>query len=162
MDCPFLREEPVAEDAMIVRRAFRINPVLRDRQYPLAQRNAILHERCRFSREGVIHLIHLLEPQIKCSTRRSQALTTAQTVCIALRFFACGTFLYTIGDAENLAKSAVCRAIRKVYLALKQLLRGFVFPSHLTPQVVKQNFYAIAGSPHKILLGRSCNHDPCQ
>ena len=59
--------------------------------------------------------------------------------------------------------AAVCHAIRKVYLVLKQLLGGFVvFPSQLTPQVVKQNFDTIAGSPHKTLLGRSCNHDPCQ
>ncbi len=60
-------------------------------------------------------------------------------MCIALRFFASGTFLYTIGDVENLGKSAVCRAIHKVYLALKQFLGVFVvFPSHLRPQVVKQ------------------------
>ncbi len=68
-------------------------------------------------------------------------------MCIALRFFASGTFLYTIGDAENLAKSAVCRAIRKVYLALKHFLGLFVvFPSHLRPQVVKQSYFAIAGT----------------
>ncbi|XDV26269.1 hypothetical protein PO909_030027 [Leuciscus waleckii] len=127
MSCPFLRQEPVAEGARIIRRAFRDN---------------LLIERYRFSREGVFYIVNLLEPHVKCSTRRSRALTTAQTVCIALRFFASGTFLYTIGDAENLGKSAVCRAIRKVYLALKQFLGGFViFPSHLRPQAVKQNFF---------------------
>ncbi len=147
MSCPFLREQPVAEGARIIRRAFRINRVLRHRQDPLAQRDSVLFERYRFSREGVIYIINLLEPHIKSSTRRSRALTTAQTVCIALRFFASGTFLYTIGDAENLAKSAVCRAIRKVYLALKQFLVVFVvFPSHLRPQVVKQSYFAIAGT----------------
>lgn len=147
MSCPFLREQPVAEGARIIRRAFQINRVLRDRQDPLAQRESVIVERYRFSREGVIYIMNLLEPHIKCSTRRSRALTTAQTVCIALRFFASGTFLYTIGDAENLVKSAVCRAIRKVYLALKQFLGVFVvFPSHLRPQVVKQNFFAIAGT----------------
>ncbi len=113
MSCPFLREQPVAEGARIIRRAFRINRVLRQRQDPLAQRDSVLLERYRFSREGVIYIMNLLEPHIKRSTRRSRALTTARTVCIALRFFASGTFLYTIGDAENLAKSAVCRAIRK-------------------------------------------------
>ncbi|KAM9447125.1 putative nuclease HARBI1 [Clarias gariepinus] len=80
-------------------------------------------------------------------------LTTTQTVCIALRFFGSGTFLYTIGDAENVAKSAVCHAIRKVYLALKQFLRVYVlFPSHVRPKAVKQKFFAIAakwpGSVH--------------
>ena len=120
---------------------------MRDRQDPLAQRDNLLIERYRFFREGLIYIINLLEPHVKSLTRRSWALTTAQTVCIALRFFASGTFLYTIGDAENLCKSAVCRVIRKVYLALKQFLGGFVvFPSHLRPQAVKQNFYAIAGT----------------
>ncbi len=123
MSCPFLREQPVAEGARIIRRAFRINRVLQHRQDPLAQRDSVLLERYNFSREGVIYIINLLEPHIKSSTRRSLALTTAQTVCIALRFFASGTFLYTIGDAENLAKSTVCRAIRKVYLALKQAFK---------------------------------------
>ncbi|XP_056619728.1 putative nuclease HARBI1 [Triplophysa dalaica] len=160
MSCPFVRQQPVAEGARIIRRAFRINRVLRDRQDPLAQRDSVIVERYRFSREGVIYIIHLLEPHITCSTRRSRALTTAQTVCIGLRFFASGTFLYTIGDAENLGKSAVCRAIRKVYLALKQFLGFFVvFPSHLRPQVVKQNFFAIAGFPN-VIGAIDCTHVP--
>ncbi|XP_051506713.1 putative nuclease HARBI1 [Myxocyprinus asiaticus] len=160
MSCPFLRQQPVAEGARIIRRAFRINCVLRDRQDPLAQRNTILFERYLFSHEGVIYIINLLEPHIKCLTRRSLALTTAQTVCIALRFFASGTFLYTFGDAENLVKSAVCRAIRKVYLALKHFLGVFVeFPSHLTPQVVKQNLFAIAGFPN-VIGAIDCTHIP--
>uniref|UniRef100_A0A9J7Y7K9 Putative nuclease HARBI1 n=1 Tax=Cyprinus carpio carpio TaxID=630221 RepID=A0A9J7Y7K9_CYPCA len=146
--------------ARIIRRAFQINRVLRDRQDPLAQRESVIVERYRFSREGVIYIINLLEPHIKCSTRRSRALTTAQTVCIALRFFASGTFLYTIGDGENLVKSAVCRAIRKVYLALKQFLGVFlVFPSHLRPQVAKQNFFAIAGFPN-VIGAIDCTHIP--
>uniref|UniRef100_A0A8C1KSX7 Putative nuclease HARBI1 n=1 Tax=Cyprinus carpio TaxID=7962 RepID=A0A8C1KSX7_CYPCA len=145
MSCSFLREQPVAEGARIIRRAFQISVIV---------------ERYRFSREGVIYIINLLEPHIKCSTRRSRALTTAQTVCIALRFFASGTFLYTIGDAENLVKSAVCHAIRKVYLALKQFLGVFVvFPSHLRPQVVKQNFFAIAGFPN-VIDAIDCTHIP--
>uniref|UniRef100_A0AAY5K197 Putative nuclease HARBI1 n=1 Tax=Esox lucius TaxID=8010 RepID=A0AAY5K197_ESOLU len=160
MSCPFLREQPVAEVARIIRRAFQINRVLRDRQDPLAQRESVIVERYRFSREGVIYIINLLEPHIKCSTRRSQALTTSQTVCIALRFFASGTFLYTTGDAENLVKSAVCRAIRKVYLALKQFLGVFVvFPSHSRPQVVKQNFFAIAGFLN-VIGAIDCTHIP--
>ncbi|XP_016115435.1 putative nuclease HARBI1 [Sinocyclocheilus grahami] len=152
MSCPFLREQPVAEGARIIRRAFRINRVLRHRQDPLAQRDSVLFERYRFSCEGVIYIINLLEPHIKRSTRRSRALTTAQTVCIALRIFASGTLLYTIGDAENLAKSAVCRVIRKVYLALKQFLGVFV-----VFQIVKQSFFAIAGFPN-VIGAIDCTH----
>ncbi|XP_058617592.1 putative nuclease HARBI1 [Onychostoma macrolepis] len=158
MSCLFLREQPVAEGARIIRRAFRINRILRHGQDPLAQRDSVVFERYHFSREGVIYIINLLEPHIKSLTSRSRALTTAQTVCIALRFFASGTFLYTTGDAENLGKSAVCRAIRKVYLALKQFLGVFVvFPSHLRPQVVKQSFFAIAGFPN-VIGAIDCTH----
>uniref|UniRef100_A0A3B4GIJ3 DDE Tnp4 domain-containing protein n=1 Tax=Pundamilia nyererei TaxID=303518 RepID=A0A3B4GIJ3_9CICH len=90
-------------------------------------------------REGIIYLTNLLDPYVKSSTHRSRALTTAQTVCFALRFFASGTFL------------VVCRSIRKVYLALKHFLGVFVvFPSHLRPQVVKQGFFSIAGFPNVI------------
>ncbi|XP_028437867.1 putative nuclease HARBI1 [Perca flavescens] len=160
MSCPFLRQEHVADGARIIQRAFRINRILRDRQDPLAQRDNLLIERYCFSREGLIYIINLLEPHVKSLTGRSRALTTAQTVCIALPFFASGTFLYTIGDAENLCKSAVCRAIRKVYLALKQFLGGFVvFPSHLRPQAVKQIFFAIAGFPN-VIGAIDCTHVP--
>lgn len=152
MSCPFVREQPIAEGARLIRRVFRIQRILRDRQDPLAQRDSVLIERYRFSREGIIYLTNLLDPYVKSSTRRSRALTTAQTVCIALRFFASGTFLYTVGDAENIGKSAVCRSIRKVYLALKHFLGVFVvFPSHLRPQVVKQGFFSIAGTLNLIM-----------
>ncbi|KAI2661118.1 hypothetical protein H4Q32_030157 [Labeo rohita] len=151
MSCPFVREQPIAEGARLIRRVFRIQRILRDRQDPLAQCDSVLIERYRFSREGIIYLINLLDPYVKSSTRCSRALTTAQTVCIALRFFTSGTFLYTVGDAENIGKSAVCRSIRKVYLALKHFLGVFVvFPSHLRPQVVKQGFFSIAGFPNVI------------
>ncbi|KAM6950288.1 putative nuclease HARBI1 [Lycodopsis pacificus] len=46
-----------------------------------------------------------LKPYIANTTRRSRALTVSQTVCIALRFFACGTFLYSVGDAEMICDS---------------------------------------------------------
>ncbi|XP_053366807.1 putative nuclease HARBI1 [Clarias gariepinus] len=160
MSCPFMREQPVTEGARIIRRVFQIPRVLRDRQDPLAQHDNILIERYRFSREGILYIISLLNPYVKCSSRRSRALTTAQTVCIALRFFASGTFLYTVGDAENVAKSAVCRAIRKVYLALKKFVRVYVlFPSHLRPQAVKQKFFAIAGFPN-VIGAIDCTHIP--
>ena len=69
MSCPFLRQEPVAEGARIIQRAFRSNRVLRDRQDPLAQRDNLLIERYRFSREGLIYIINLLEPHVKSLTR---------------------------------------------------------------------------------------------
>ncbi|KAM4610062.1 putative nuclease HARBI1 [Polymixia lowei] len=151
MAAPFLREVPTDLGAVLIRRAFKRERVLRDRQDPLAKSDNFLVERYRFSREGIIYLTDLLKPHISNSTRRSNALTATQTLCIALRFFCSGTFLYTVGDAENLGTTAVCRAIRKVYLALKRYLNVFVrFPGHLAEPAIKDDFYAIAAFPNVI------------
>ncbi|KAK0143564.1 hypothetical protein N1851_018304 [Merluccius polli] len=60
-------------------------------------------------------------------------------LCVALRFFANGSFLYNVGDAEHLSKATVCRAVRKVCLALKRLLPIFVvFPGHKPVRAIKE------------------------
>ena len=61
-------------------------------------------------------------------------------------FFATGTYLHTVGDAENISKNTVCLAIRKVVAALNTLPNMFVvFPSFLPTQTVKEGFYQLAG-----------------
>ncbi|XP_051780670.1 putative nuclease HARBI1, partial [Erpetoichthys calabaricus] len=148
---PFMNERPIDIGVQIIQREFHIQRVLRDRQDPLLLPEEILYERYHFSRGEILYLKDLLAPYIRSQTRQSRALTTTQTVCIALRFLASGTFLYTVGDAEHLSKSAVCQEIHKVCLALKHFLRVFiVFPGHLRVQTIKEAFHAIAGFPNVI------------
>ncbi len=145
MACPFI-DEVVDEGALIIRRAFQRHRIFRDRSDPLAFPDSYLYERDRFSREGIVYICRLLRPYITHNTRRNKALTVPQAVCIALRFFASGTFLYTVGDAENISKSSVCRSVRVVYLSLKKLLNVFItFPGHRAICTIKQAFYGIAG-----------------
>ncbi|XP_051780888.1 putative nuclease HARBI1, partial [Erpetoichthys calabaricus] len=121
---------------------------LRDQQDPLLFLEEILFERYRFSRGGILYLKDLLAPYIRSQTRRSRALTTTQTVC----------FLYTVGDAENLTKSAICQAIRKVCLAVKYFLRVFiVFPGHLRPLYFREKFYSMSGFPN-VIGAVDCTH----
>ncbi|XP_029905533.1 putative nuclease HARBI1 [Myripristis murdjan] len=127
-----------------------LNEVFRDRSNPLAS-DEYLWERYRFTRPSIVYICSLLEAHIRKCTHRNQALTTVQSICIGLRFFACGTFLYSVGDAERLSKATVCREIRRVYLALKNYLNSFVtFPGHLEAQKIKEAFYSIAGFPNAI------------
>ena len=147
MACSFI-DDPVEEGARILNRVFTppAPRVFRDRSNPLGFSDEYLWERYRFSRPSIVYICSLLEPHIRKRTHRSQALTTVQSICIALRFFACGTFLYIVGDAERLLKATVCREIRRVYLALKQYLNILVtFPGHLETQKIKEAFYSIAG-----------------
>lgn len=145
MASPFL-ESPVDIGAQIVRRALRRERVLRDRQNPLAFPDDYLYERYRFSAEGIVYLCRLLERHIKNPTRRSQATSVPQMLCIALRFFISGTYLYAVGDAENISKNTVCRTIRRVVIALQRYINTFVvFPGHLPTVAIKQGFHKIAG-----------------
>ena len=137
---------PVEFGARIVQGSLRRQRVFRDRSDPLALPENILYERYRFSSEGIRYLIALVGPYVGNATQRSRALTVSQCVCVSLRFFATGTYLHTVGDAENISKNTVCRAIRKVVAALNTLLNMFVvFPSFLPTQRVKEGFYQRAG-----------------
>ncbi|XP_059369577.1 putative nuclease HARBI1 [Carassius carassius] len=158
MACPFI-DEVVDEGAIIIRRAFQRERTFRDRADPLAFSDYYLHERYRFSREGIAYICRLLlSPHIANSTRRNKALTVPQTVCIALCFFASGTFLYTVGDAENISKASVCRSVRIVYLSLKKLLNVFItFPGHRAIHSIKQAFYGIAAFPN-VIGALDCTH----
>ena len=130
MDCPFLRN-PLDIEAVIIRNALRRERIFRPRLDILSFPESFIFERYRFSSATIIYLNHILRPYITNLTHRGRALTSEQTLCIALRFFANGSFLYNIGDAEHIGKATVCRAVRKVTLALKRLLPVMVvFPGH--------------------------------
>ncbi|KAL6476269.1 hypothetical protein MHYP_G00147680 [Metynnis hypsauchen] len=65
--------------------------------------------------------------------------------------YECGSFLYSIGDAEHVSKATVCRSVQKVSLALKRLVPSFVvFPGHKPVVDIKEEFYNIAGFPRVI------------
>ena len=146
MACPFLRE-PVDVEAAILRRNLREERLLRPRLDILSFPDHFLHERYRFSAQSIIYLDQLLSPHVKCQTHRGHALSSIQIICVALRFFANGSFLYNVGDAEHISKATVCRSVRNVTLALKRFLYTFVmFPSHRPIRTIKEEFYRIAGN----------------
>ena len=121
MDCPFL-SNPIDIEALVIRNALRRERLFRPRLDVLLFPEEYLLERYRFSSQGIIYLNNILRPYFTNLTHRGRALTSEQILCIALRFSANGSFLYNIGDAEHFGKATVCRAVRKVTLALKRLL----------------------------------------
>ncbi|XP_030254806.1 putative nuclease HARBI1 [Sparus aurata] len=152
MACPF-DNDPVDEGAALLRRELNIRRemIIRPRIDVLAFPDIYLFERYRFTSQSIIYIHNLIRPYISNITNRSHALTSQQILCVALRFFANGSFLYNVGDAEHLSKATVCRAVRKVCLALKRLLPIFViFPGHKPVRAIKEEFHRIAGFPSVI------------
>ncbi|XP_036408036.1 putative nuclease HARBI1 [Megalops cyprinoides] len=150
MGCPFMRN-PTDIEAQLIRPALSHERVLRPRLDILSFPDEHLIERYRFSSQSLTYLNNILRPFIGNITQRGHVLKSEQILCIALRFFANGNFLYNIGDAENIGKATVCRTIRKVCLALKRLLHNFVvFPGYKPVNAFKEEIYRIAGFPNVI------------
>ena len=78
----------------------------------------------------------------------NNAFTTEQRLCIALRYFATGTFQREIGDAEGASQSSIQRIIKKVSKVLASHVNDVVQFS-MDPDVYKavsDGFYAFKGS----------------
>ena len=129
----------------ILRRAMRRERVFRDRQDPLALPHREMVERYRFSREGILQILGLVGATLEHPTRRSHSLPAILQLCVALRFFATGTFLYVVGDCSLISKATVCRIVRRVGHAINNLMNLFIrFPGFKHVDAIKRQFYDIA------------------
>ncbi|KAF4072512.1 hypothetical protein AMELA_G00263740 [Ameiurus melas] len=152
MACPFM-DNPVDEEAVLIRKELHLHRemILRPRVDFLSYPDAFLFERYSFSLRSIRYIHNLIHPYIRNINLRGRALTSEQMLCVALNFFANGSFVYNIGDAGHISKTTVCRVVRKVCLALKRFLRIFVvFPGHKPVRVIKEEFHRIAGIPNLV------------
>ncbi|KAK0151191.1 hypothetical protein N1851_007671 [Merluccius polli] len=120
MACPF-ENDPVDEGAALLHGELNIRRemVIRPHIDVLAFPDNYLFERYRFTPQSIIYIHNLIRPYICNISNR---------------------------NAEHLSKATVCRAVRKVCLALKRLLPIFVvFPGHKPVRAIKEEFHRIAG-----------------
>lgn len=131
-------------------RAIRKERVFRDRNNPLDIYNdQELVERLRFPRETILMLASRLENAIHPPTERNHSIPAVLQVCVALRFYATGSFLNTVGDAVGLHKSTVSRIVYKVSSELSKMLPEF--PNNTAAlNKMKADFHSIAGFPNVV------------
>ncbi len=72
------------------------------------------YERFRLTRVQAEELLGEIGPQIDRDTNQSHALCARQKLLCALRFYACGSFYYSVGDSHGISKSSSCRAVHLV------------------------------------------------
>lgn len=77
----------------------------------------------------IYELVNSAHIGLEYATKRNHALTAAQQLIIALRFFASGLFQQVIGDTINVKKHTVCRTITRMTKALfKQQKKSIFWP----------------------------------
>ncbi|XP_052799504.1 putative nuclease HARBI1 [Mya arenaria] len=108
-----------------------------------------LRRRFRFGRIGIVYLADLLREDLARETDRSCSLSVEEQVCIALRYYASGSFMQVVGDTHGRHKSTVCRVVDKVTKEIVKRYKQYIkWPvDEATMRRVKSEFSNIAGFP---------------
>ncbi|XP_061185223.1 putative nuclease HARBI1 [Saccostrea echinata] len=106
-------------------------------------------QRYRFSQETVQYLANLLKPKLCRPTMRSQSLVAIRQVEMALRYYATGDNMKTIGDTMGFHVSSVCRSVRDVSQALVDIAEDYIMWPTSADEInnIKRGFYSIAKFP---------------
>ena len=124
--------------------------------YGLGGSEEEFRKRYRFRKDTVRVLCNLLGDEFKPKSGANKAFTMEQRLCIALRYYATGTFQCQIGDSEGASQASCHRIVRKVSEVLASHVPDVVQFS-TDPDVfesVSEGFYAFKGSElvHYFLL----------
>ena len=104
--------------------------------------------RYRFKKNTVRLLTELIYDEIAPKAHTNHAFTAEQKMCIALRYFATGTFQRQIGDSEGASQSSLHRIVHLVADALAAHADSIINFS-TDPEIFKtvsDGFYAFTGS----------------
>ena len=111
-----------------------------------------LVRRFRFSRVSISLITKLIAHYLNL-IERSYAASPHLQVCVALQFFASGTFQIICGDGINVSQASSSRYIRDVSLGLQAIHHQFVsLPAGLKRVEVKNKFCVIAHFPGTVAL----------
>ncbi|CAC5381344.1 HARBI1 [Mytilus coruscus] len=118
-----------------------------------------LRRRYRFGKDSIAYLCNLLQDRLSRSTNKSTALTVEQQVCIALRYYASGSFLQVIGDTLEYDKRTVSRVVSDVTDVLIEIKDDFVcWPTDVDSiNRIKCGFYRQCNFPN-VLGCIDCTH----
>ena len=109
--------------------------------------DSALRERYRFGHDGVNFICGLLEDQLQRPTGRSRSLSVKTQVLLALKFYATGDYIISVGDNVGVSKSTASKCISAVTQGLSGKLDQFVkWPVNF--DAVKRGFHEVGGFPN--------------
>lgn len=116
-------EDPDGADEIAPARRPRL---IRPRTEPLFKYDDLEVRRIfRFSPDSIRRLTDMLADTLTHPTNRSCSLSPIQQVCLALEFYATGSFQLSVGNHFGVHQSTICRTVWKVTRALIHSGHGF-------------------------------------
>ncbi|GBL97328.1 hypothetical protein AVEN_117898-1 [Araneus ventricosus] len=113
---------------IIVRRKRSVHP---DRANDLdCMDNVAFRSRYRLNKDTAGSLIQMLDDTLSAPSEKNYALSSTETVSIALRYYATGSFQLVLGDLAKVSQSSASRAINDVSKALASLRSNYIHLPH--------------------------------
>ena len=106
-------------------KSFRKQRVFRDRTNPLeAYDDREFFDRFRIRKEEMLTLHEELKSKLEYPQPRKGALPAILQLVIAVRFYACGSFLGVIGDIHGVSKATAWKTLHRVTGIFRSLNRS--------------------------------------
>ncbi|CAH2106033.1 unnamed protein product [Euphydryas editha] len=116
--------------------------------------------RFRLDKASVEHLLVEIMPHLRVKGTRNHGVSPLHQLLLALRFYALGTMLLSVGDFIGVSKASACRIVRDVSSAIALLYTKYIFMKSNT----EDGFYRIARFP-RVQGAIDCTHvriqSPC-
>ena len=135
---------------VLARKVFRRERVFRDRINPLERYDdRELIDRYRFRRVDILWLTELIGDDIDHPLPRQGSLPPVLQLCIALQYYATGSFYVLIGDLHGVSERTVGRVVDRVSRALAGKVDDFVrLPTQGEADTAMVSFYQRGGFPN--------------
>lgn len=105
--------------------------------------------RFRLSKASFLVLLEMIRTKISPISKRSHAISAESKLFAALRFYATGSFLMTVGDTVGLSSQSMSKVIKEVSEAIVSLKNEFIFMPRNRDEILNahRKFYETASFP---------------
>ena len=134
------------------RRLLRRNQIFRDRTHPLEVfDDTEVFRKFRLPRQAILDLTDSVSDELQYYFRRPRSLTPVLQVCVALRFYATGTFQDVVGELIGVDQSTVSRTVTRVTDTFSTQIGQYVrLPNPREAQDSKVKFYQMQHMPNVV------------
>ena len=131
------------------RRNVRRNRIFRDRSHPLDIYDDVdFYQRFRFRRNDFLQLVDEVGDRLEIANRGHTVIPSLQ-LCVALRFYATGSFQRPCGDLVGVSQATASRIVTRVTnVMMEDCTQWITFPDQREADRQKLKFHRMKGFPN--------------